>query len=114
MALAARSRRTEMELTHVDRRADSGLVGADRRRSPGLLGLLSVDLRKKALWLYESDRISARLKVLCADGTAAMFLYRLMQWSRRWRLVPLEMVFNKLNAVCCNCIIGRGAEFGAG
>jgi serine O-acetyltransferase len=22
------------------------------------------------------------------------------------------MLFNKLNAVCCNCIIGRGAEFG--
>jgi serine O-acetyltransferase len=54
------------------------------------------------------------LKVLVADGTAAMILYRLMQWSRRWRLAPLEMVFNKLNAVCCNCIIGRGAEFGPG
>jgi serine O-acetyltransferase len=24
------------------------------------------------------------------------------------------MIFNKLNAVCCNCIIGRGAEFGPG
>ncbi|MBV8077149.1 MAG: hypothetical protein JO284_12160, partial [Planctomycetaceae bacterium] len=44
----------------------------------------------------------------------AMILYRLMQWSRRWRLAPLEILFNKLNAVCCNCIIGRGAEFGPG
>ena len=43
-----------------------------------------------------------------------MILYRLMQWSRRRRLAPLEMVFNKLNAVFCNCIIGRGAEFGPG
>src|SRR5262249_15123456 len=30
------------------------------------------------------------------------------------RLVPLEMIFNKLNAICSNCIIGRGAEFGPG
>jgi serine O-acetyltransferase len=43
-----------------------------------------------------------------------MILYRLMQWSRRRRLAPLEMLFNKLNAVLCNCIIGRGAEFGPG
>ena len=27
-------------------------------------------------------------------------------------IVPLELLTNKLNAVLCNCIIGRGAEFG--
>ncbi len=43
-----------------------------------------------------------------------MFMYRLMQWSRRWRLVPLEMLCNKLNAIFGQCIIGRGAEFGPG
>ena len=32
----------------------------------------------------------------------------------RDRLTALEMIFNKLNAICCNCIIGRGAEFGPG
>jgi serine O-acetyltransferase len=37
-----------------------------------------------------------------------------MQWSRRWRLSPIEMIFNKLNGVFSNCIIGRGAEFGPG
>jgi serine O-acetyltransferase len=37
-----------------------------------------------------------------------------MQWSRRWRLVPLEVLCNKLNAVFGQCIIGRGAEFGPG
>lgn len=72
------------------------------------------DLRRKALWLYESDRWPAIVKVVLTDGTAAMLIYRLMQWSRRYRLVPLEMLFNKLNAVLCNCIIGRGAEFGPG
>lgn len=79
-----------------------------------LVGLIRADLRQKALWCYESQRRTAILKVIFTDGTAAMVLYRLMQWSRRWRLVPLEMLFNKLNAVCCNCIIGRGAEFGPG
>jgi serine O-acetyltransferase len=70
------------------------------------------DLRAKALWSYESDRPAALLKVLATDGTPAMILYRLMQWSRRRRLVPLEFLFNRLNSMCCNCIIGRGAEFG--
>ena len=43
-----------------------------------------------------------------------MVLYRLMQGSRELGLSPLEMVFNKLNSVVGNCIIGRGAEFGPG
>jgi serine O-acetyltransferase len=70
------------------------------------------DLRHKALWCYEADDWKAILKVLFTDGTAAMILYRLMQWSRRYRLVPLELLFNKLNTFFSNCIIGRGAEFG--
>ena len=54
------------------------------------------------------------IKVLLTDGTPAMIWYRLMQWARRWRLSPLEMLFNRLNTICCGCIIGRGAEFGPG
>src|SRR3954471_18795696 len=81
---------------------------------PGLFRTILADLRQKALWCYESDCCRAVLKVLLTDGTAAMILYRLMQWSRRYRLLPLEVLFNKLSAVCCNCIIGRGAEFGPG
>src|SRR5205823_4909535 len=38
----------------------------------------------------------------------------LMQWSGRHHLAPLEMVFNKLNTLFGNCIIGRGAAFGPG
>jgi serine O-acetyltransferase len=76
--------------------------------------LIRADLRRKALWCYENDRWPAILRALFTDGTAAMLLYRLMQWSRRHRLVPLELVANKLNAACCHCIIGRGAEFGPG
>jgi serine O-acetyltransferase len=72
------------------------------------------DLRRKALWCYESERWTAVLRALLTNGTPALLLYRLMQWSRRHRLVPLDLLFNKLNAVCCNCIIGRGADFGPG
>jgi serine O-acetyltransferase len=77
-----------------------------------LLPTIRADLRAKARWCYESDRWTAVLKVLLTDGTMAMILYRLMQWARRWHLSPLEMLFNRLNAICCSCIIGRGAEFG--
>jgi serine O-acetyltransferase len=76
--------------------------------------LIRTDLRRKALWCYENDRPAAVFKALMTDGTTAMILYRMMQWSRRRGLTPFEMVFNKLNAILCNCIIGRGAEFGPG
>ncbi len=93
---------------------NAALDTKQKQSMPSLISLVRTDLRRKALWCYDSERLSARLKVLLTDGTPAMLLYRLMQWSRRWHLAPLEMIFNKLNAVCCNCIIGRGAEFGPG
>jgi serine O-acetyltransferase len=79
---------------------------------PSLLGTIRQDLCAKARWCYGADGRRDVARVLCTDGTAAMLIYRLMQWSRRYRLPPLEMLFNKLNAVLCNCVIGRGAEFG--
>lgn len=75
---------------------------------------LGADLKAKARWLYGDDRPRQVLKALLTDGTAAMILYRLMQQSRRWRLAPLELLFNKLVIVFGNCVIGRGAEFGPG
>jgi len=75
--------------------------------------LIASDLRRKAIWSYESDSPRAIAKVLATDGTAAMLVYRLMQASRRHGLTPLEMVFNKLNVIN-GCVIGRGAEFGPG
>jgi serine O-acetyltransferase len=70
------------------------------------------DLRAKALWCYGATDRKALLKAMCTDGTAAMFWYRAMQWAHRRRLGPLAMLFNKINAIACQCIIGRGAEFG--
>ena len=79
-----------------------------------LINSIRIDLRRKANWCYDNQRWTAILQTLATDGTAAMMLYRLMQWSRRWRLFPLEMLFNKLNVICGQCIIGRGADFGPG
>jgi len=79
-----------------------------------VIRLLLSDLRAKAEWCYESRSWKAVLKVLLTDGTPAMIWYRFMQWARHWRLAPLEMLFNRMNTICCGCIIGRGAEFGPG
>ena len=80
----------------------------------GLWKTLGVDIRCKAQWCYQSADFKSCVRTVLTDGTAAMIVYRLMQWSRRWRLAPLEMAFNKINAVFSHCIIGRGAEFGPG
>lgn len=80
----------------------------------GIFSMIAADIRAKARWCYGDAGFGNVVKTLLTDGTAAMVLYRLMQWSRRWRLVPLTMVFNKMNGVLCQCIIGRGAEFGRG
>ena len=78
----------------------------------GLWRLIVDDLRAKAEWNYQRVDGKALLQALATDGTAAMVLYRLMQWTGQRRLSPLALIFNKLNAVLNNCIIGRGADFG--
>ena len=79
-----------------------------------MLRLIVSDLRAKAAWCYEDERARTLVKVLLTDGTFAMVFYRMMQWARRYRLAPIELLMNRLNTICCNCIIGRGAEFGPG
>jgi serine O-acetyltransferase len=77
--------------------------------------LLQEDLGLKARWCYGTDRgLRIRLRLLFTDATLSMVYYRLQQWSRRRGLKPLEFLFNRLNGVFCNCLIGRGAEFGRG
>lgn len=87
---------------------------SDSADRPGVCSLIRGDLRRKAQWVYKSDRAKDVLKVLFSDGTAAMVLYRIMQWSRRYRLAPLELLLNKFIAIFCHCVIGRGVEFGPG
>ena len=75
--------------------------------------LIQSDLHAKARWLYGDDSFRNLVKARLTDGTTAMILYRWMQWAQRRRLIPLAMLFNKLN-VMGGCIIGRGADFGEG
>jgi serine O-acetyltransferase len=76
--------------------------------------LMLSDVRAKARWCYQDDSPRAVVKVLLTDGTLAMLVYRVMQWARARRLVPVEWFCNKFNVLAGNCIIGRGAEFGPG
>jgi serine O-acetyltransferase len=76
--------------------------------------LLYSDVKAKAVWVYGSGGFGSVVKTLLADGTPAMFWYRWMQWAGRWRLFPLEMLFNRINSAFCGCVIGRGAQFGPG
>ena len=80
----------------------------------GFLRLISSDICAKAEWLYGSVSRTNVLKALATDGSFAMVVYRLMQFSQRWRIVPLAMVFNKINVFFGRCIIGRNAQFGPG
>jgi len=77
-----------------------------------LFSLIHSDLRAKARWLYGDEAWRNQLKARFTDGSSAMILYRWMQWAQRRRLVPLAMLFNKLNVAFNQCIIGRGADFG--
>lgn len=79
-----------------------------------MMQLIASDVRAKAKWLYGSASWKNVLKTLGTDGTFAMVVYRLMQASQRSKLVPLAMLFNKMNAVLGRCVIGRNAEFGPG
>ena len=72
------------------------------------------DIRAKARWVYGAVTPRTILKTICTDGTFAMIAYRKMQACQRLHLVPLAMLFNKINVVFGQCIIGRGAEFGPG
>jgi serine O-acetyltransferase len=83
-------------------------------RARGLMQTLSEDIRAKATWNYGQDGPREVIRTLLSDGTVAVILYRFMQASHHAGLAPAEMLFNKLNTVFCQCIIGRGAEFGPG
>jgi serine O-acetyltransferase len=78
-----------------------------------LFNLIRSDMRAKARWLYGDDSLRNVVKARLTDGSTAMVLYRWMQWAQRRHLVPLAMLFNKLNVIG-GCIIGRGADFGEG
>ncbi|OVE74139.1 serine acetyltransferase [bacterium B17] len=79
-----------------------------------MISLIISDIKAKAEWMYGSVGFKNILKALFTDGTFAMICYRKMQFFQRWRIAPLAMFFNKLNAFFGRCVIGRKAQFGPG
>jgi serine O-acetyltransferase len=90
------------------------MMATETPRRRGLFGLIGSDLKAKSAWMYQSESGGALLKTLLADGTITMIFYRLMQASQRYHLSPVAMLFNRLNSIFGQCVIGRGAEFGPG
>ena len=74
--------------------------------------MLIEDFRAKARRKYGKDNGLATIKAAVSDGSFAMCCYRGMQWSSRYHLLPVAMVFNKLGAFFGQCLIGRRATFG--
>jgi len=89
-------------------------AGARWARPGGLFSLVASDIRAKAEWLYGKASRKNIVKTLATDGTFAMIIYRLMEACQRKRLVPLAMMFNKVNTTLGSCVIGRHAQFGPG
>lgn len=75
--------------------------------------LILEDVRAKARWLYGADNPGLVARAWLSDATLSMVLYRLMSWcnKRSWAK-PLALLFHKLNAILCGCVIGVGAKFG--
>lgn len=79
-----------------------------------LLRTIWADLKCKSEWRYQSRSFNAVFKVLLADGTFAMIVYRLMQFCNRNWLQPIGLLLGKINSFLGGCVIGQKAEFGPG
>ena len=72
------------------------------------------DLRNKAACFYGRCRFRDVLRVSITDGTSAVLLFRCAKFLQRIRLGPLAIIVLHVNKILNGCVIGRGAEFGAG
>lgn len=79
-----------------------------------LVAKIRADFRHKRD-VYQADIGDASwLRILLADGTSAMVLYRCMECSRALGIVPLAYLFQYLNKLINQCVIGARAQFGMG
>jgi serine O-acetyltransferase len=79
-----------------------------------MLELIKKDVVNKARRFYGSSNLKDILRVLVADGSSAMLLYRLQQALVRKKLTPLALGPIWLNKVVNGCVIGASADFGPG
>ena len=71
------------------------------------------DIRAKARWLYGSESPKFVARAWISDATLSMVLYRTMSWcNNHFWAKPFAILFHKLNAIFCGCVIGVGTRFG--
>ena len=75
---------------------------------------LKSDLIRKQQIFAEDGAPTSMLRLLLSDGTSANGLYRGMRWFAVRGLTPIAYVFQYLNKLLNGCVIGVGADFGAG
>jgi serine O-acetyltransferase len=76
--------------------------------------MLLADLRAKQRLYSEYGPAASLLKVLVADGTSAIVLFRLMTFLADYRLKPFALIVHILNKWINGCVIGIGCRFGPG
>ncbi|WP_156826988.1 serine O-acetyltransferase [Geopsychrobacter electrodiphilus] len=75
--------------------------------------LIFDDIKFKAEWLYGRISFITILRAICSDATMSMVFYRIMAFcaKRKWTML-FALIFHKLNAIICGCVIGINARFG--
>ena len=77
-----------------------------------MLKLFMGDLRYKQKVFADDGAHVGLLKICLSDGTCANFLYRLMQYCSSFRFgLPLAIIFQYLNKLLNQCVIGLRADF---
>lgn len=70
------------------------------------------DLRYKQRVFADDGAPVSLLKIFLSDGTSANVLYRAMQFCARHRvLLPLALIFQYLNKLLNQCVIGLKTDF---
>lgn len=80
-----------------------------------MLKLFLQDMRYKQKVFADDGAPVSLLKIFLSDGTCANFLYRLMQACSSSRLgLPFALLFQYLNKLLNQCVIGLRADFDEG
>jgi serine O-acetyltransferase len=73
------------------------------------------DFKAKAQWLYGTQKTAHVFRALLSDASLSMMLYRSMTFFGSHTMTkPIAAVLQKVNAIICGAVIGRGAKFGRG
>ena len=76
--------------------------------------MIKQDIKYKAECFYGKSDVKAILRVLLADGTSAVVVFRIGKFFQRIGLGFFAWVLLDLSKTVHGCVIGRGVEFGPG